>query len=406
MGCAMQEQQTQQQPEQQQPTLKAIVNKDVQETTDYHTMCSQTHQQPPTGAVTANVNHSNSNTINNLNKFSQLKESHSALVKILESAPLQQQQQPSQPAAQQPPSTQTASRSVVTSEQIKTQLNSIVTIDELSASPLAINDTINGVIRETQSAAIGGGDGHHPTNYHHHHQHQYHIHHHHHHRKRNKQHVVDEHCDSLDKSSEEDDELGGSSSSTSSASSVTSEVETIFPWKKTRIAREWRQHKMQATTNAVTIATVADKKLTAIDGGSIVDHNNTTANNTNNNHSNSIVNEHEMHVDDDGDCDDDDEDETDNHNCECHYHHHRQHNCRRISSDSSDSLQNDSGCDSDCPENISELCKKFDENFIKQDVNILLIIPSLNLCMYFSHVLIINPTNIIGSKRMNIYSLL
>lgn len=29
----------------------------------------------------------------------------------------------------------------------------------------------------------------------------------------------------------------------------------------------------------------------------------------------------------------------------------------------------DSGCDSDCPENISELCKKFDENLSEQDVS-------------------------------------
>lgn len=46
---------------------------------------------------------------------------------------------------------------------------------------------------------------------------------------------------------------------------------------------------------------------------------------------------------------------------------------RRDSSDSSEGGPSDSGCDSDCPEshNITELCKKFDEN-LSEDVGLLL----------------------------------
>lgn len=45
---------------------------------------------------------------------------------------------------------------------------------------------------------------------------------------------------------------------------------------------------------------------------------------------------------------------------------------RRDSSDSSEGGPSDSGCDSDCPEshNITELCKKFDEN-LSEDVGLL-----------------------------------
>lgn len=384
MGCAMQEQQSQQQ--QQQPTLKVIISKDVQQTSDYQTMCSR-HQHAK--GITANVNNTNSN-ISNVNKFSQLKESHSALVKILESAPIQQQQQQSQ----------TQPGSVVTSEQLKNQVNS-VTIDESSVSVCKNGNAhlspqrqplCNDINNDQQPAIIGDGH-HHSSSTSHANYHlmvnQHHIHHHHHHRKRNKTHIIDELCDSLDKSSEDDDDMGGSSNS-SSASSVTSEVETVFPWKKTRIAREWRQqHKLQATVTA----TATEKKLidyvqimaTSDDGSS--SNTTTTENNTNNHLSNISNNQEEMHVEDDGDYDDDDDDdELDNSSCECHHHHHHhQHNCRRISSDSSDSLQNDSGCDSDCPENISELCKKFDENFIKQDVNMLMPNTYIFIHKIFSH---------------------
>lgn len=46
-------------------------------------------------------------------------------------------------------------------------------------------------------------------------------------------------------------------------------------------------------------------------------------------------------------------------------HHHHHHN----SSNSNNNGGTDSGCDSDCPENITELCKKFDENLSEQDVS-------------------------------------
>lgn len=39
----------------------------------------------------------------------------------------------------------------------------------------------------------------------------------------------------------------------------------------------------------------------------------------------------------------------------------------------------DSGCDSDCAENISELCKKFDENLSEQDVSDSLKTPTIYL---------------------------
>lgn len=61
-------------------------------------------------------------------------------------------------------------------------------------------------------------------------------HHHYYHRKRNK-HLINAHCDNIDKSS--DEEVGCNSNS--SASSNASEAELICPWKKTRIAREWHQ---------------------------------------------------------------------------------------------------------------------------------------------------------------------
>lgn len=58
-----------------------------------------------------------------------------------------------------------------------------------------------------------------------------------------------------------------------------------------------------------------------------------------------------------------DEEDDSNSQCECY------NTWRRSSSDSNESIQNnDSGCDSDCPENITELCKKFDENLSEQDV--------------------------------------
>lgn len=128
------------------------------------------------------------------------------------------------------------------------------------------------------------------------------------------------HCDDLDKSS--DDEMGCNSNS--SASSNASEAELICPWKKTRIAREWQQQPP---------------------------------------HHHYAMQQHHHHDksqelnDDDGEADDNSS------QCECY------NTWRRSSSDSNESIQNnDSGCDSDCPENITELCKKFDANLSEQDV--------------------------------------
>lgn len=61
-------------------------------------------------------------------------------------------------------------------------------------------------------------------------------HHHYYHRKRNKPVIDNSNCD-MDKSS--DEEIGYNS--TSSGNSSANEAETICPWKKTRIAREWHQ---------------------------------------------------------------------------------------------------------------------------------------------------------------------
>lgn len=128
-------------------------------------------------------------------KSSQLKETHSALVKILESAPIpsktstsstvqQPQPQPEQqPQQQQPPPPSTFTKSTT----------------------ILVHHSANQ-----------------PSTYH---------------RKRNKHlNAISAHCD-MDKSS--DEEVGCSSNS--SASSNASEAEIICPWKKTRIAREWHQ---------------------------------------------------------------------------------------------------------------------------------------------------------------------
>ncbi len=174
-------------------------------------------------------------------KNSQLKESHSALVKILESAPIQR--------------------------------------------------------LDKEIILVGGSDGGTDTpnntdNRHHHY------------RKRNK-HLVDmNNCDNHDKSSEDESN---------------SKVEMICPWKKTRIAREWRQ-KNKEMQEARERQEEKNKFM---------------------------------------DLDDDDDDDS---SCDCN------DVWRRSSSDSIESIQNDSGCDSDCRENITELCKKFDENLSEQDV--------------------------------------
>lgn len=183
---------------------------------------------------------------------SQLKESHSALVKILESAPIQR--------------------------------------------------------LDKEIILVGGSDGSTDTNIT---PNQNTDNRHHHYRKRNK-HLVDNmtnYCDNHDKSSEDESN---------------SKVEILCPWKKTRIAREWRQKNKE----------MQEARERQEEKNKFMDL---------------------------------DEDENDNDSsCDCN------DVCRRSSSDSIESIQNDSGCDSDCRENITELCKKFDENLSEQDVCITL----------------------------------
>lgn len=183
-------------------------------------------------------------------KNSQLKESHSALVKILESAPIQRLDK------------------------------EIILVGGSDGSGSHSGTDTNVTPNNTDNR-------------------------HHHYRKRNK-HLVDmNNCDNHDKSSEDE------SSST---------VEMICPWKKTRIAREWRQKNKE----------MQEARERQEEKNKFMDL-------------------------------DDDEDDNDK-SCECG------DVLRRSSSDSIESVQNDSGCDSDCRENITELCKKFDENLSEQDV--------------------------------------
>lgn len=180
-------------------------------------------------------------------KISQLKESHSALVKILESAPIQ-------------------------------RLDKEIIIIGGDGSYTDMNITPNTENR------------------------------HHHYRKRNK-HLVDmNNCDNHDKSSEDEGN---------------SNAELICPWKKTRIAREWRQKNKE----------MQEARERQEEQHKIMDL--------------------------------DDEDEDEDSSCDC------SDIWRRSSSDSNESIQNDSGCDSDCRENISELCKKFEENLSEEDVCIM-----------------------------------
>lgn len=200
---------------------------------------------------------------------------------------------------------------------------------------------------------------------HHHHHSQYH---HHHHRKRNK-HLIEKQCDNMDKSSDEEGAGYG-------IDSDTREAEKICPWKKTRIAREWRQQcklNDEPTTVVINLCTANESS-----------NSDNTMDSVHMNDSNTIAGTNDLyHAGDDdnddcgGDCDEDDDavdDDNDNMDaddddetvadnlCDCNTR------WRRSSSDSNDNVQNDSGCDSDCPENITQLCKKFDKNLSKQNV--------------------------------------
>lgn len=183
-------------------------------------------------------------------KNSQLKESHSALVKILESAPIQR-----------------LDKEII-----------LVGGSDGSGSP---SGTETNITPNTDNR-------------------------HHHYRKRNKHLVDTNNCDNHDKSSEDESNT---------------KVEMICPWKKTRIAREWRQKNKE----------MQEARERQEDKNKFMD------------------------------LDDEDDDNNDS-SCDCN------DIWRRSSSDSIESIQNDSGCDSDCRENITELCKKFDENLSEQDV--------------------------------------
>lgn len=145
----------------------------------------------------------------NTQKVSQLKESHSALVKILESAPLKKATKPPQSHPQPPPSHQRLSshqpqpiihHSIHTKQE--SQLRPESGSESMSPPPTVHNDNA----------------GSRPPN-----QHYY--------RKRAKHLTI---CDTASSSGDEE----GSPPTHSEGSTAT---ESMCPWKKTRIAREWRQ---------------------------------------------------------------------------------------------------------------------------------------------------------------------
>lgn len=219
----------------------------------------------------------------NNQKHSQLKESHSALVKILESAPIKQKS-PTAPAL------------------ISGDGNS-----QLAAA--IVNNSHSSESRHLQ------------------------------YRKRVKHSICDNH--DRNSSGDDDDQSSIASVDRTPAGGLSTAAEVLCPWKKTRIAREWRQKKETVQDGAVAV----DAKL-PLTGGM------------------------ERMVIDDGDDEQEDEDEDVDSSCECG----NKLSWRRVSSDSNDSClshqHNDSSsCDSDCLENISDLCKKFNENLSENDVN-------------------------------------
>jgi hypothetical protein len=123
-----------------------------------------------------------------------------------------------------------------------------------------------------------------------------------------------------------------------------------LPWKKTRLAREWRQKKQQEETPTVVVSpppttqteTTADTQQASAPAVQPMD------------------------------TDEEDVDMCEHHILENLYHNDNgDHICRRnsLESCSDGGGHNDSGCDSDCPDNnINELCKRFDENLTDEDV--------------------------------------
>lgn len=415
-------------------------------------------------------------------KSSQLKESHSALVKILESAPInnklnstatatvtqvvtQQLPQTLSPSTQQQ---QNYSNCATFSGNIvqKTTTSSSQSSASSSPSPVTLSK-----IDDSQSAVVAAvAMQFEPTT----HQQNNNIsslpstllvnkwinqqqqqntnnksyHHHSYHRKRNK-HLIDinTNCDNtnMDKNGDvghwkmrlangkcasppKDD----CNNSNSSASSNASEAEIVCPWKKTRIAREWNQsHKMDEgvmdhtmtvcnpiTRNDATTITAITPPLNdnqMIDPTAATNNSNATTDtemqqqqpqqnisehnekitfsmpthDTPMNMDGICVDDIYAEVNDDADIDeDDDEDDDKSSMCECYRKASlassaslatdtpmNSSSWRRTSkdSDSNESILNnstDSGCDSDCPENISELCKQFDEHLSEQEVNV------------------------------------
>lgn len=281
MGCAMQE-----------------VKQEHQQTTpiqmDISTYFSQVTAKNSDASGSLNVECKQQQTVDQQldasqqSKSSQLKKSHSALVKILESAPIH-------PRTFQHPNAPAEESQTLTTKNIP------------------------------PSNVIGNSE---PSRYSHHH----------HYRKRSK-HSMDRNSDNQDRSSEEDDELckGGGG--------VLDEKTNVGPWKKTRISREWRQkkqeqlhlhhHKQRSQCNQSLETNNCHESIEP------TDH---------------LANVNDNNVNDDGDS-----------SCDCSSDDNNSW-WRRSLSDSSESIQNDSGCDSDCIENITDLCNKFEENLSENDV--------------------------------------
>lgn len=219
----------------------------------------------------------------NNQKHSQLKESHSALVKILESAPIKQ----------------------------KSPLTPAPITGDSHLTAAIVNNSNSSEMRHSQ------------------------------YRKRVKHSICDNH--DRNSSGDDDDQSSVASVERTPAGVLSTAAEVLCPWKKTRIAREWRQKK-ETTVQDGTVAVDAKLPLT---GGM------------------------ERMVIDDGDDEEEDEDDDVDSSCECG----NKLSWRRVSSDSNDSCishqhTDSSSCDSDCLENISDLCKKFNENLSENDVNI------------------------------------
>lgn len=254
-------------------------------------------------------------------KVSQLKESHSALVKILESAPLNKATKP-QSHHQRLPQAQTTPPHQQQQATHHNHITQVITKQEPQLRPESGSESMS------PPPAINIGDAlNRPPN-------------HHYYRKRAKHLTI---CDTASSSGDDDENPRKHSATESPAADV------ICPWKKTRIAREWRQ-KRESTDASESAAEqmVCDEDDDDADGGV------------------------------EADC------------CDCQ----KDKNTfgwRRASSESS------SGCDdghqspsppnttprsshgSECGDsdgqhgNISELCKKFNENLSEKDVSFVVI---------------------------------